>query len=446
MSVPSFPFSAFASDGVALLGYGVSNRAVHEYLLRTCPSLAVTVYVPSREMDALKRRNPSLSVDEIGGELKESVLFRSPSVRPDAPFILRAVSRGAFLTSETELFLSLCPCPVYGVTGSDGKTTTATMAYELCTNDGIRTWLGGNIGQSLLPHLSEMLPTDRAILELSSFQLMAGTFPLDAALLLNITENHLNWHRDMTEYREAKEQIFRFARRRIWRAEDAHPAYSPDAVFSARQDAVSPYPDIPFYHLRGDALSLDETPVLPRSEMRLRGRHNAENLLAAWALTSAPPSVVAEVARTFSGVEHRMQTLGEYHGATCIDSSIDTTPSRSAVTIRSLASSARLTVLCGGAGKGLSPAPLTDALLACAYQVVFTGGNGESLMEDLLSHRATGALPHVRYIPSFDEAVLYALSLCHAGDVLLLSPAATSFDFFSDYGARGRRFHELVSS
>ncbi len=411
----------------AILGWGASARAAYRYLVRHTKG-EVRIYLPVGELSRARAEDARLPLVPDTEEIREDVLVRSPGIRPDTPAITRARGRGARLTSEAELFISLSPAPIFGVTGSDGKTTTATLAAHMLETMGYTVYLGGNIGVPLLDRVEEIQPCDRVVLELSSFQLMEYTPVLYAACVTNISENHLNWHTDMREYISAKENILRRTPRRAVNARVDCPLSA--LTFSAYVQAAN-------YHLTDGVLMHGEEPLLPASEVRMAGLHNIENILAAAALTEAPARVIRSVATTFTGVEYRMTYCGTYRGVCCYDSSIDTTPTRTAATLSALPKGC--TAICGGAGKNLSYRPLAEALSARCAQVVFTGDAGGEMQEALVAYTSAqnAPCPQHLYIPDFTAAVDAALAVTPCGGTLVLTPAATSFDAFSSYRARG---------
>ena len=197
----------------AVIGLGVSNRPLVELLARN----GVKVIACDRKEraalgDAAAHYEALGAVLHLGEgylrDLDADVVFRTPGMRPDVPELLEAKAHGAVITSEMEAFFAVCPCPIIGVTGSDGKTTTASVIAELLKAEGRRVWLGGNIGRPLLADAEQMTPDDLAVLELSSFQLMDMPYSPQVAVLTNLAPNHLDVHRDMAEYIASKENIY----------------------------------------------------------------------------------------------------------------------------------------------------------------------------------------------------------------------------------------------
>ena len=419
----------------AILGFGQTGQAVAAYL--TAQGRAYTVYEREERLAYFSKRYPHLTFRQFGTPMREKTLYRSPGIRPDHVAILRAVAGGATLTSEIETFCRLCPAPIYGVTGSDGKTTTATLAARLLEARGHTVWLGGNVGRPLLPLLDQIRPHHRVVLELSSFQLMTFSCAVHAGAVTNLTDNHLDWHTDREEYRAAKRNLLLCACRRV---QNARYLLAPELGGVT----VSAYTENANYSLQNGALFHGEERLCRAEDMPIRGTHNLENLLTAVALTRTGSAEVAYVLPRFRGVEHRMSFVGTFRGVDCYDSSIDTTPARTAVTLSTVRKPC--TVLCGGRPKGVPNAPLTDALLQWATHAVFVGESGEEMREDLLTDPRYAGSPTTEYYPDFTRAVRRALAATPAGGMLVLSPAATSFDAFSSYRERGKRFCEILES
>ncbi len=424
----------------AILGCGLSARSVIDDLFARGQT-DFTIYVRPGEVAATRAEFPGVRVTDAWENIREEYLVRSPGVRPDLPSIARAVAGGSVLTGEIEWVCARSPAPIYGVTGSDGKTTTATLAARLLRAMGYRVWLGGNIGTSLLPHLAEILPTDRVVLELSSFQLMTFSPRLAGAAVTNLTENHLDWHRDMAEYRLSKRRILENAARRVQNARGAIAPELPSLTFSGTAENAN-------YHLGEGYLMRGEERLAPLSSLYTGAAYLAENMLCAAALTDAPAGAVATVAADFRGVEHRCEYLGVFRGVHCYDSSIDTTPARTAATLSAFPGG--VTVLAGGRNKNLSLAPLAAALRRHAASVVFFGEAGEEMRaalltaEDVGGSRDTTGIPPSRYIRDFSAAVEAALAATPVGGTLVLSPAAASFDAFGSYRERAETYKRLL--
>lgn len=434
---------------VAVLGFGRSGRNVTEYLLSL--GITPTVYTGNPVAEDIQQRYTANGVrftapwPEV---LAEDILMRSPGIRPDLPAIRRACARGAHLSGECDLFLDLCPSTVIGVTGSDGKTTTANMVAALLRAAGHRVLLGGNNGGALLPHLHSLTTADFAVVELSSFQLMTVPAP-DIAVLTNLTPNHLNWHADYEEYAAAKCRIYQGATHLVTNA-----ACAATAEIGCRAALPVTWfcnaPKMPFTPKTGQDFLLSDGVMirwphtgcaLPAfADFPLHGAHNRENFLAAVA-AAAPfldEAAILAAARDFRGVPHRLQTVATIDGVTFINSSIDTSPTRTAAALSAL--DAPPIVIAGGKGKGISLAPLADALAARA-KAVFLYGETACEIEFFLQNR----IPLGRFF-AFRDAFFAAARAARAGDTVLLSPGCTAFDQFRDFEERGEVFCRLVGA
>lgn len=437
-------------SAIAVLGFGRTGRALLTYLLDAgCTHITVRDKKEVPDVDVYRARGVRFvcGADYLEN-LTEDVIFRSPGLRYDLPPIARAVSRGATLTSETALVLARTPATVIGVTGSDGKTTTTTLITELLRASGHRVFCGGNIGTSVLGDLAAMQADDFVVLELSSFQLQTMTVSPQIAVLTNLTPNHLDYHRDLAEYAAAKAHICAHApcRRVVYNGADAAVTALADG---APPDAVR----IPFgtdgaVSVRDGVIWAEGRAVLAVSDILLPGAHNLANYLAAIGATLpyVTPEAICHVARTFRGVPHRMETVAVANGVTYLNSSIDSTPSRTAATLAALADRrGHVVLLLGGYDKHIPYDAIAAPVADVAKAVVLTGDTAPRILSALLSAKEwrSRAVP-IYYSAKFDAAVLRAASLAVAGDTVLLSPASASFDAFADFAARGARFAELA--
>lgn len=473
----------FFGKTVVLLGAGVSNMPLAEVLANSGARLVVR---DRKTLDALGesgRRLQVLGASMILGEdylenVQGDFLFRSPGFRPDLPQLLAAKKAGCVITSEMELFLKYAPCPVIGVTGSDGKSTTTTLISkileQLVSGDG-RVFLGGNIGEPLLYRINDMTADDAVAAELSSFQLMSIDTPPAVGVIKNVTPNHLNWHTDMDEYIGAKAKILAGCRAAVLNYDDGvcrtlgerctAPvtwfSRSPIPVDFLRVQAGGVYPKNGYVTLY-DSASGTEQPLFAASEILLPGAHNLENystaVAAVWALgkfvrknTAAVSVSLAQaaqtVASTFGGVQHRMELVREINGVRYYNSSIDSSPTRTAAAIS--AHTCPIRIICGGYDKKIPFAPLAKALIehGNVKTVVLTGATMEKIKQALLE--APGFVEsgiELLCRPDFEGAVRAAAESAQPGDAVLLSPACASFDAFENFEKRGERFREIVNS
>lgn len=465
----------------AVLGLGVSNLPLIDTLLREGATVTARDKKDRATLGAVADDLQSRGVRLILGkdylhDLTESVIFRSPGIRPDAPEIAAAVGRGAILTSEMELFFIRKKIPVLAITGSDGKTTTTNLANLLLKTQFERdggsrhVLMGGNVGTPLLPRIGELGEDDIAVAELSSFQLFTMRQSATRAVITNLSPNHLDWHTDMEEYTAAKCNIYRHdgcehltlnADNEITAALARQVIGTTDlplTLFSSRKHSFAEiYPThregctAIFTVYEGDEEIIVfsdgeyDMPILPVSRILLPGRHNVENYMAAISLTRGwiTPEVIEEVASTFPGVEHRLEVVRTLHGVTYYNSSIDSSPSRTAAALSAL--TVRPIVICGGYDKNIPFGPLADALCARAKAVVLTGATAGKILDTLRAHPAYDptTLPVVTE-PDFDRAVMAAHKMARSGDTVLLSPACASFDAFPNFMVRGNHFKELI--
>ena len=453
---------------VTLLGAGVSNTPLVRFLCER--GAKVTVRDKKTDLgeraDAFTAAGASLILgDGYLEDITEDVIFRSPGFRPDTPEIAAAVARGAILTSEIKLFLECCPCPVYAVTGSDGKSTTTTVTSLILRKSfegtGRTAFLGGNIGEPLLHRIDSIKPDDAVAVELSSFQLMDVDAPVEAAVITNVTPNHLNWHTDMDEYAAAKARILGRARRAVLN-------YGNDVTRRLGEGLDIPVTffsrdPIPFDKLaaKDSAVFIEDgailrydggerTEIMKLSDIVLPGLHNAENYMAAAsaAWDAITPAAVRAVASTFGGVPHRLQLIAEKGGVKYYNGSIDSSPTRTAAALDALADRS-IVLICGGYDKKIPYEPLADAIFAHpgVRALVTNGQTGPKIASLVCEHpkfAESGLI--LAEEPLFDDAVRRAASLARPGDCVLLSPASASFDQFENFEKRGERFAEVVTS
>ncbi len=456
--------------GAVVLGFGISNVPLVGFLQER--GIAVEVR-DGKERGKLAEKVDLDSYEERGvrficgggylDDIPASVIFRTPGIRPDAGGIPDALARGAILTSEMELFYALTPSYKIAVTGSDGKTTTTTLIHKLtsalASRTGAKAVLGGNIGAPLLPRVCELSPGDFAVTELSSFQLMTMKDAPETAVITNITPNHLNWHTGMEEYTNAKLNVIGTGCRRavlnynnaatrlaavrtdadvIWFSSAAVPDDGRTAIRLDGKDIV----------LRRDGHVL---PLLSRDDIKLPGTHNVENYMAALgAVLDLFPleditAAALDLARSFGGVEHRLEYVRTKDGISFYNGSIDSTPTRTAAALSALPTN-RIVLIAGGYDKHIPMEPLGEAVLTHGgiLRVILTGATAGLISS---AFRAVGVPADMYEIfPDFRDAVLAAFDAARSlgADTVLLSPACASFDAFSNFEERGNYFKSIV--
>ncbi|MCD7844445.1 MAG: UDP-N-acetylmuramoyl-L-alanine--D-glutamate ligase [Oscillospiraceae bacterium] len=443
---------------MAVVGAGLSNRPLVPLLAQAGAS--VTVYDQSGP-EALGDFYTSaaaagvafhLGPDYLDG-LTGEVIFRTPGLLPTEPALVRAAASGAVLTSEMELFLSLCPCPVLAVTGSAGKTTTSSILAALLRNAGRTVWLGGNIGRPLLSDTDQIAPTDAVVAELSSFQLHSMTCAPDVAVITNLTPNHLDKHGTMEDYLSAKKQIFRHqgpeGRLILNRDDPLTAACAGEASCPVRWFGLRDGPGEGAF-LRADGVIClrrggDVIPVVPAGEMQIPGQHNIYNMMAAFAAAwdFVPPEVMARTARSFTGVPHRLETVAVRRGVTFINDSIATSPDRTMAGLDCFED--KVILIAGGKDKGLPFDELGQAICAhvkALYLTGWTAGKIKEAVEQAPNYRP--GCPDIHIIEDFGDAVRGAAEAAKPGDRVLLSPACTSFDRFKNFEERGDAFRRII--
>ena len=455
----------------AVLGFGVSNIPLVELLVACGNDITVHDKNDFDKLDSRAKDFYNKGVKFITGEnyldkIDADIIFRSPGIRPDYEGIKNAVENGAELTSEMELFLELTPAYILGVTGSDGKTTTTTIAYKFLQkefeNSDSNIYVGGNIGTPLLSKVGDMTNKDICVLELSSFQLFTCEKLIDRAVITNLSPNHLDWHRDMSEYIEAKSNIYKHGCTHL--TLNGNNQLSKEllindgielSLFSADysyDDIVEKYKNKPEERSKSAMFLYDGCiyryynnhvlNVLNCDMILIPGKHNIENYMAAisltWGLVSEP--TIKYIARTFGGVEHRLELVRELDGVIYINSSIDSSPSRTAAALSALPM--KPIVICGGYDKQIPFEPLADALNKKAKAVILTGDTAEKINDAL---KNSNSQIDIYFEKDFERAVNLARSIAKKDDVVLLSPACASFDAFKNFMERGNKFKQIVN-
>ncbi len=442
-------FNALRGKRIAVLGLGVSNRPLVRLLLEFGCQVTGCDRTPREELDGqvleLERLGCALRTGgEYWKDVEADVVFRTPGMHPDSHAVAALRARGAAVTSEMEAFFEVCPCHLLAVTGSDGKTTTTTLIAEMLKAAGKTVWLGGNIGTPLLPLARQMGPEDFAVVELSSFQLMDMTRSPHRALITNLAPNHLDIHKDMAEYVRAKQNIYRYQDEQgllILNADNpitaAFRGPGQTRFFSRRGPA--------HVCLDGGVICRGGEPVLPLADILLPGWHNVENYMAAIAMVEglAGDEAVRQVAKSFGGVEHRIELVRVRDGVRFYNDSIASSPSRTIAGLRSFPQ--KVILIAGGYDKHIPYDALGPEICAHVKKLYLGGATGPKI------RAAVEQCPD--YDPaeleivdcgSFEPAVRAAAAAAREGDVVLMSPASAAFDQFKNFMVRGDAFKKLI--
>lgn len=443
----------FNGTNVSVIGLGISNTPLIGWLLDRGAVVTARDKKPFDLLPEAVKAYAERGVTFCCGEtyldnIEDDVIFKAPGLRYDLPPIAEAVAKGATLTSEMELFFELCPCKILGVTGSDGKTTTTTLLYKcLAAAYGEeKVFVGGNIGKPLLPELDKMDQSCFAVVELSSFQLHTMTHSPDIAVITNLSPNHLDYHKGMAEYVEAKKNIYLHMKPGSVLVLNGvnevtktlgHDAPTGVTVRRFLDGEVS---------VDDGAIRYEGKTVLNTEDILIPGRHNVENYSGVIAALHGlvDDEIIRRVAKTFGGVEHRIELVRELRGVRYYNSSIDSSPTRTTAALNSFRE--KVIVICGGYDKHIPFEPLAEPLCRKAKAVVLTGATAGKIKEALTSSPAyREGQPVIVEEPDFEKAVLAAHRAAGKGDTVLLSPACASFDAFPNFEVRGNTFKEIVN-
>ncbi|MBN1640577.1 MAG: UDP-N-acetylmuramoyl-L-alanine--D-glutamate ligase [Anaerolineae bacterium] len=466
---------------VVVVGLARQGMALARFFCARGAQVTITDLRAADELQAQRTALAGLSIAYVLGAHPFSLLDRcdllclSGGVPPETPLPQEARRRGIALSNDSLLTLQLAPTPMIGVTGSSGKTTTTTLVGEMLRQTPFRTWVGGNIGTPLIDRIDEIAPGDRLLLELSSFQLQLFDRSPHVGAVLNITPNHLDRHPSMSHYAAAKANILRWQERR-----DIAVLGVDDAVVGAwwrdrevaigageGQDAVR----FPIHArrigfslaraldegacLRGDRLvwrdGQEEHVLCTTGELRLLGRHNVANVLAACAVAGAvgaSAEAMRAVATTFAGVAHRLELVRTRDGVSWYNDSIATAPERVCAALRAF--DQPVVLLAGGRDKHLPWDEMADLAISAVRHLILFGEAADLIAGQVAAAQVRAGPdargPQVHHCADLDQAVARAAQVARSGDVVLLSPGGTSFDAYRDFEERGRHFRALVEA
>lgn len=415
---------------ITLIGYGVSNRALLEHFVK------MGIFPTVRNERAVDLPNGIRGI--FGGgylDVCEEIAFRSPSVHPDK------IKGEVLVYTDCDLFLSDENPYKIGITGSDGKTTTTTLIGQILRCDGKCAHVCGNIGIPLASAFSEFGRDDFVVCELSSFQLHRAELSLDVAVVTSISENHLDYHTDMADYVEAKKNILKKAKRAVvnydmkYRESFLHPKIT---YFSKNDLSGQLSLEKNYVYIKDGYIYYNQSKLFPTEMIKLRGAHNVYNVLGAIGALYGTVSLesIISVAAAFSGVAHRNEEIATLGGVKFIDSSADTTPTRTLTTLESYYGE-RVVAIMGGRDKALDYSPLSS-VAEKLHAVVVMGENRAKIIKEI------SAFTKVIAVNDIYEAAKTAYSLAEPSGYVILTPASTSFDMFNDYKDRAEKFKEAV--
>lgn len=454
-------FESVKGKKVAFLGIGVS----HKELIKKFVSLGADVTLcDMREMDEFDEdidgiRELGISFQLGADQYKDlerfDMVFRTPGIYYNRPEIQNAIKKGANITSEMEEFFKICPCKKISITGADGKTTTTTLISEMLAAEGFTVHKGGNIGRALLPIADEIEPEDYAVVELSSFQLLSMKQAGDITVVTNVQPNHLNVHKDYQEYKDAKKNLI------IYQNEDSKAVLNLDNIVTREEYAPFVKGKLVWF----SKLKMPETgsfwdmesgkiyyndgetvhEVMTRADIRLIGDHNVENYLTAiaavWGIVGIDSML--KVARSFGGVEHRMEFVREVDGAEYYNDSIASSPDRTIAGLK--ARDKKVILIAGGKNKGLVYDKLGPVVNEKVKTLILMGETAK-LIEDAVVTAENYDENNIKilFAEDMEQAVALAREEAIPGDVISLSPASTSFDKYKNFERRGQHFKNIV--
>lgn len=439
---------------ITVIGIGISNIPLIRLLAASGASVTACDRRTREALGETYNELENIGVKfSLGNDYLENlsgdIIFKTPGMRYDVPQLLEAKKNGSKVTSEMEVFFDVCPSHIIAVTGSDGKTTTTTLIHRMMTNAGYKTWLGGNIGNPLLTEADKMKEDDWVILELSSFQLHTMQKSPEIAVITNISPNHLDMHKDYQEYIDAKKNIMLYQNSGnvlvVNKDNEVTAQIGKEAKGSVRYFSRKSKADV---YLDGDVIKRGNDEVLNINDIKIPGMHNVENYMTAISAVKdlVNDDVIVDVAKTFGGVEHRIELVRSFEGVRYYNSSIDSSPNRTINTLRVFPR--KVIMIGGGKDKGIPYDEIGPSLAEHVKVLILIGATADKIQEALdkeIKTTGNGKDIEVIRVTTYEDAVNTARGKATDGDVVILSPASTSFDMFNNFEERGNLFKKLVN-
>ena len=442
------------NKNVAVVGIGVSNVPLIRFLVSLGAKVSAFDRKSREALGEVGNEFETLGVKLILGEgyldklTGFEVIFKTPSMRIDCDALVKAKEEGAYITSEMEEFIRYCKGTIFAVTGSDGKTTSTTLIYNMLKEEGYKTYVGGNIGTPLFAKIEEINEEDKVVLELSSFQLMTIKLPMDVVVVTNITPNHLDMHKGMEEYIEAKKNIFKYQDNSglliLNMDNDITASFVGEEKGRLNKFSTKQIIDNGAYYKDG-SLYVNNKKVCDKDEIVIKGMHNVENYLGAFCAVYDYVSIdtMRKVATTFKGVEHRCELVREINGVKYYNDSIASSPTRTLAGLKAFDHSVIL--IAGGYDKNIPFEPLAEEGYEKVKALILLGKTKEKInkvFQDVIKEKNI-SLP-IYMVNTMEEAVLKAKEISKAGDIVTLSPACASFDMYPNFEVRGRAYKDIV--
>ncbi|MEF2920586.1 MAG: UDP-N-acetylmuramoyl-L-alanine--D-glutamate ligase [Acutalibacteraceae bacterium] len=453
-------FKSIKGKKIAFCGIGTSNLPLIE-LFGRYGAIITACDRRTREQlgenaDIAESFGAKLSLGEnYLKDLDVDIVFRTPGMRYYMDELVEMREKGVVVTSEMELFFDLCPCKIYAVTGSDGKTTTTSIIAEMLKAEGKKVHLGGNIGTPLLPIIESIDYDDVAVVELSSFQLISMRKGPDVAVVTNLAPNHLDIHKDMQEYILSKKNLVihqnAFSKTVLNFDNEITKSFIPDCRgkvlgFSRKTNVTNGV----YLNNNGEIIAVDngaETIVMNMTSIKIPGMHNVENYMTAIAAVWGDVKVenIVNVANTFAGVEHRAEFVRELDGVKYYNDSIASSPTRTALGTLSLYDF-KIILIAGGYDKKIPYDELGKIIVDKVKLLILMGATGPIIKQSVINaENYTQGNPEIITVNNMEEAVAVAREKAVAGDIVSMSPASASFDLYKNFDERGKHFKSLVN-
>lgn len=446
---------------MAVVGIGVSNLPLIRFLIGCSVNVIAYDKREAQELEDIYDELIGLGVTLVLGEnyLDEisadaEIVFKTPGIRFDVPALKAAAAeKGAKISSEMELFFELCPAKKIAVTGSDGKTTTTSLIYDMLCRGGYKCYLGGNIGHPLVAELDEITKDDLVVLELSSFQLHTMKQSADIAVVTNVTPNHLDWHTDFNEYIDAKKAVYAYQNENgkliVNYENDITRNFAEgkdnSVYFSSKSFLENGYclKDEKIVFVKDGKI---ERTVLDINDIYIPGMHNVENYMAAIAATDTfiNDEVVNVTATDFKGVPHRIEFVRELNGVKYYNDSIASSPARTTAGLISFGGK-KVILIAGGYDKKIPFDEFGEVVNTYVKKLVLVGLTSQKIQDATENAKNYNNLPIFR-CNDFEEAVKTAQKEAESGDIVILSPACASFDMFKNFEVRGNTFKDIVKA
>ncbi len=453
-------FKSMNGKKIAFCGIGTSNLPLIELFIKYGASVTACDRRTREQLgdsaDVAQKAGAKLSLgDDYLKNLDVDIVFRTPGMRYYMDELVEMRNRGVVVTSEMEVFFDLCPCKIYAVTGSDGKTTTTSIIAQMLQAQGKTVHLGGNIGKPLLPEIESIGYDDAAVVELSSFQLISMRKGPDVAVVTNLAPNHLDIHKDMQEYIDAKKNLVihqgAFSRVVLNKDNEITNGFEPECrgrvlKFSRKSQLNNGA----YLDENNNIVFADngkKTVVMNIADIKIPGMHNVENYMAAISAVWGEVSVenIVNVAKTFAGVEHRAEFVREFEGVKYYNDSIASSPTRTALGTLSLYDF-KIILIAGGYDKKIPYDGLGPVICDKVKYLILMGATAPKIKAAVLNaDNYSDGNPTIIEVSNMEEAVAKAREVAKPGDLVSMSPASASFDLYKNFDQRGKHFKSIVN-